>query len=206
MLADLQASTEQGLTARRDSNVYKDMSDEMEGPQPVAEQSAWDKFLGEQSLRVPAAGGRARLDRIPPKSRASTPPEMPVNLRPKPPSSPLPDSTSLWGSSRPRVLRSLPRADETRLTPVTISRSSATLAAMPPPRAGWLAEGAEDRAATGPQTPAALAGARRPPVGHVLNLQATGSSPPQASAPRVAAVAAVEEEITREEDMSASGL
>ena len=146
------------------------------------------------------------MDRIPPKSRASTPPEMPVNLRPKPPSSPLPDSTSIWGSSRPRVLRSLPRADETRLTPVTISRSSATLAAMPPPRAGWLAEGAEDRAATGPQTPAALAGARRPPVGHVLNLQATGSSPPQASAPRVAAVAAVEEEITREDDMSASGL
>ena len=76
---------------------------------------------------------------------------------------------------------------------------------MPPPRAGWLAEGAEDRAATGPQTPAALAGARRPPVGHVLNLQATGSSPPQASAPGVAAVAAVEEEITREDDMSASG-
>jgi hypothetical protein len=206
MLADLRMSTGQGLTARRDSNVYKDMPAEMEGPPPVLEQSAWDKFLGEQSLRVPAAGGRARVDRIPPKSRASTPPEMPANLRPKPLSSPLPDSTSLWSSSRPRVLRSLPRADETRVTPATISRSAATLAAMPPPRAGWLAEGAEDRAATGPQTPAALAGARRPPVGHVLNLQATGSSPPQASAPRVAAVAAVEEEITREEDMSASGL
>jgi hypothetical protein len=164
MLADLQASTGQGLTARRDSNVYTDMPAEIEGPPPVAEQSAWDKFLGEQSLRVPAAVGRARVERIPPKSRT-------------------------------RVLRSLHRADETGVTPATMSRSAATLAAMPPPRA-----------ATDPRTPAALAGARRPPVGHVLNLQATGSAPPQASAPRVEAVAAVEEEITREEEISAPGL
>lgn len=165
-----------------------------QGDAPAVQQSAWEKFLDEQSLRVPAArigrtptpsgGARVSAPRpSAPSSRVSTPSQMPLNLRPKAPSTPEPDGTS-------QVARS-----PTRRRPLVNPLANGVPAAFLEPRS---------RMGAGPRTPQTVAGARRPGVGAVLQLRTTGVSPRQADAPYTTAAASAEEEITREGEVSAS--
>ena len=162
-----------------------------QGNAPAPPKSAQDKFLDEQSLRVHAA----RICRSPTQSADAHLSSSRCSSRastPPSPSSPQPDSTSQLVCS------------PTRRRPLGNQHADVVRNDL---QSGWVA---------GPRTSEMRAGSKRPPVGAALKLQGTGSSPPQADEPHIAAAAgalrasltfwasAADEEITCEGEIGAS--